>query len=118
VLFVVQHAPLRVAGGPSHVTELLVAVGAANVAAGMDRPWPELSAETLVAWNPDVILDASFAPEAGDADVLGFWERFTSLSAVRGGRVHRMNEPAVVRPGPRLPEALDYLSRTVWEEGR
>ena len=118
VLFVVQHAPLRVAGGTSHITELLAAVGATNVAAEMDRPWPELSAETLVDWNPEVILDASFAPKDGDSEVLSFWERFTTLSAVRDGHVHRMNEEAVVRPGPRLPKALEYLSRVLREEGR
>jgi len=118
VLFVVQHEPLRVAGGKSHISELLAAVGATNVAAKMERPWPELSAETLVRWNPEVILDGSFAPEGDDAATLAFWDRFVSLSAVRNGRVHRMDEPAVVRPGPRLPVALEYLKRMVWGEGR
>lgn len=118
VLFVVQHEPLRVAGGPSHISELLAAVGAVNVAAEMDRPWPELSAETLVRWDPEVILDGSFAPAGDGAGTLAFWDRFVSLAAVRTGRVHRMDEPAVVRPGPRLPRALDYLKRVIREDGR
>ncbi len=118
VLFVVQHEPLRVAGGPSHISELLTAVGAVNVAADFDRPWPELSAESLVVRDPDMILDASLAPGVADDAALLFWDRFSSLSAVRLGRVHRMDESAVLRPGPRLPVALEYLRRIVRGEGR
>jgi iron complex transport system substrate-binding protein len=113
VLFVIQHQPLRVAGGTSHITDLLTAVGAENVAADLDRPWPELSAESLVHRNPDIILDASLAPDADESTALAYWKRFESLSAVREGRVYRMDEPAVIRPGPRLPIALEYLSRIV-----
>ncbi len=118
VLFVVQREPLRVAGGSSHISELLTAIGAVNVASGMDRPWPELSAETLIRWNPEVLLDGSIAPDGDEAGTLAFWARFVSLSAVRSGRVHRVAEPAVVRPGPRLPMALAYLERIVWGDGR
>ncbi len=117
VLFVVQHEPLVVAGGRSYVGELLAVLGVPNAAGDLERPWPVLSLEALVARNPGRILDATEAP-AGDAEVLAFWARFPSLAAVKAGAVVRVREPALVRPGPRLPEALRALARLAGGEGR
>lgn len=119
VLFAAQHEPLLVAGAGSYVGELLAAIGARNVAGDMDRPWPTLSLESLVARDPQVILDAALDPE-GDPGAAGeeFWGQFGPLSAVRDGRVRRVTAEAVVRPGPRLPRALRILEDLVYGEGR
>jgi iron complex transport system substrate-binding protein len=115
VLFVVQHDPLMVAGSGSYVHELLDAAGATNAAGDLSAAWPVLSLEALVARDPDVILDASVAPErSGDGD-LRFWSDFETLSAVRDARVRRVDDPACVRLGPRLPEAVARLRRLIRE---
>jgi ABC-type Fe3+-hydroxamate transport system substrate-binding protein len=118
VLFVAQREPLVVAGARSYVGGLLEAVGAANVSGDVDREWPGLSLETLVARDPEVILESRLGQgDEGEAG-LEFWRRFSTLSAVRSGRVREVREVAVVRPGPRLPAALAALSKLVWEEAR
>ncbi|MHC4471319.1 MAG: ABC transporter substrate-binding protein [Planctomycetota bacterium] len=116
VLFVAEREPLVVAGGKSYVGELIEAIGARNVTAEVDREWPGLSLETLVALDPEVLLESRLA--GGEADSLDHWQRFHTLSAVRTGHVLAVREPAVVRPGPRLPAALACLERLVWEGGR
>lgn len=105
VLFVVQREPLVVAGKGSYVDELLDAVGAVNVAADAPGQWPALSEESLVKRAPDVILDGA-TTDPGD-----FWNRFPGRAVVRPVR-----ETVVLRPGPRLPEALLVLERLVTGE--
>jgi len=107
-VFVVQREPLIVAGTTSYVGELLAALGGVNVAEGAIGQWPALSLETLVARAPDLILDGAMTG-AGD-----FWKRFPVLV----DRVVRVTESVVLRPGPRLPEALKILGGYFEAEGR
>jgi iron complex transport system substrate-binding protein len=102
VVFVVQREPLVVAGRGSYVDELLETVGAVNVAADAPGQWPALSEESLVKRAPEVILDGA-TTDPGD-----FWSRFPGRAVVRPVR-----ETVVLRPGPRLPEALLVLERLV-----
>lgn len=114
VLFVVQRDPFFVAGPGSYVDQLLDVLGYANAADGLARPWPNVSAEALIEMAPDVLVDAAIGVD--EADPLAYWERFESLPAVRSGRVHRMRDDVVVRPGPAIAEALDALERSIAPE--
>ena len=107
-VFVVQREPLIVAGATSYVGELLAALGGKNLAAGVAGRWPTLSLETLVKHAPDVVLDGAMT-EADD-----FWKRLPGLA----DRVVRVTETVVLRPGPRLPEALEILDRHLRGERR
>jgi len=107
-VFVVQREPLIVAGEGSYVDELLVALGGENVAATAAGKWPTLSLETLVRADPAVILDGAMT-EPGD-----FWSRLAS----RTGRIVRVTDTAVLRPGPRLPKALEVLEKHLRGESR
>jgi len=111
VLFVVEHEPLVVAGAGSFVGELLTVLGAENVAGDLSRAWPALSLETVVARDPEVVIDAGIS---SDAEAMRrYWNRFPSLTAVREGRVVRFDEVSLIRPGPRLPRLLERLEEIV-----
>jgi iron complex transport system substrate-binding protein len=102
VLFVVGREPLVVAGPGSFPDELLGLVGAVNVASGA-RPWPVYPLEKAVADAPDVVVDgAVLEPADGIA-------RLAAVPAVRRGRVVRLPNDDAIRPGPRLPAALERL---------
>lgn len=116
VLFVAQREPLIVAGRGSYVHELLTALGARNAASDLAGAWPTLSLETLVVLDPDLILDSDLTGEGGAGTA--FWGRFARLRAVSGGGVRRVADPAVLRPGPRIPQALAGLGALLGEEGR
>jgi ABC-type Fe3+-hydroxamate transport system substrate-binding protein len=115
VLFVVQRDPVVAAGDGCCVGELLAALNLSNAAGGLARPWPEVPLETLVARDPEIIVDAA-VNAAGEPRT--HWARFPTLSAVRGGRVVAFPEASLVRPGPRLPLLLAALERALGEGER
>jgi iron complex transport system substrate-binding protein len=107
-VFVAQREPLIVAGTSTYVDGLLSRLGAENVARGLSGAWPTLSLETLLARDPDVVLDGAMT-DPGD-----FWDRFPGLSK----KVVRVTDTAVLRPGPRMPEALELLGGLLPAESR
>jgi len=99
-----------IAVGPeSFLGEMLVEAGALNVVPAGEA-WPHLNLEVVIAADPEVIIDCGMGTEAGTA-TLGYWTRFTSLTAVRNGRVYPFRSFEALRPGPRLAAALEELAR-------
>jgi len=109
VLIVIGRDPLVVAGPGSYPDALLRIAGGENVVRG-DRPWPVYALERAVADDPELVLDAAVnePPET----VL----RLSAIPAVRAGRVVRLPDDRVLRPGPELPRALAELLSAVHPE--
>ncbi len=118
VLLVVGRTPLIAAGARTVQDELIRMAGGINVAAIAGASWPRLSVEAMVVAAPQVIIDTTMGSEGeGGADVVsGFWGAFPSLPAVRAGRVHRYAADPLLRPGPRIPDALESLARFLHPE--
>jgi iron complex transport system substrate-binding protein len=102
--------PLVAAGPGTFPHELLVAAGADNPITGAGK-YPKLSAEGLLALDPDVILDGSAGayserPEQLLSEAAGL----SQLRALRNGRVYRLPSTAALRPGPRLAEGVREIA--------
>ncbi len=106
VLFVVGRDPLVVAGPMSYPDELLRLAGAINVVDGT-RPWPVYPVERAVVAHPDLVIDAAVLEPADGI------HRLDAIPAVRRGAVYRLRDDTALRPGPRLPRALDELERAL-----
>jgi iron complex transport system substrate-binding protein len=107
VLFVLQRDPFYVAGKASYLGELLEATGAINAAGSLAEAWPTVSAEALITFAPDVIIDASTRPANPDVQrKLDEWRRFPGLPAVERDAVYPLPADELMRPGPSLPRAL------------
>jgi len=92
------------AGAGSYVDTLLGLANLRNVAGDVHRPWVMLSPEVLLRAQPDVLVVPDTTPPfAGEP-----WNR---LSAVRAGRIVRVTEDDLLRPGPRVADALDAIVR-------
>lgn len=115
-LFVVGRSPLIVAGSGTLQDELLRLARAENVGAAGGAGWPHLSLEHAVAAAPEVVIDASMGDETAAAEAVAFWARYTSVPAVRDGRVLVYGAGEVFRPGPRLGTALAGVARLVHPE--
>ncbi len=102
VMLVIGRDPLVVAGPGSYPDALLRIAGGVNVVTG-DRPWPVYSLERAVADDPDLVIDAAVNEPA---DTIA---RLSAIPAVKGGRVVRLPDDRVLRPGPQLPAALEQL---------
>jgi iron complex transport system substrate-binding protein len=106
VLLVIGRDPLVVAGPGSYPDALLRIVGGVNVVGG-ERPWPVYSLEKAVADDPELVVDAAVNEPADAAS------RLSAIPAVRAGRVVRLPDDRVLRPGPQLPAALAQLQEAL-----
>lgn len=109
VLLVLQRDPVFVVGSGSFIDEMLVVVGADNIARGFDDPYPRVAVEWVVAQSPDVLIDLS--PDAGDAQA--YWSRWPSLRAVANERVVAIDAALISMPGPHLDRAIEELARAL-----
>ena len=106
VMLVIGRDPLVVAGPGSYPDALLRIAGGVNVVKG-ERPWPVYSLERAVADDPDLVVDAA-VNEPADTIV-----RLGAIPAVKAGRVVRLPDDRVLRPGPQLPAALKQLQKAL-----
>lgn len=118
VLMVVGQTPLIAVGSGIFLDELISQAHGINIAADAQRPWPYLSLEVAVAQQPEVIIDGSMgSEETQDLEQrLGIWKSFPAVPAVRDGRLHGRLSSAMLRPGPRLPNAFEELARLIQPE--
>lgn len=110
VLLVYGHEPLVAAGPGTFGHQLVERAGGHNVLAGSDNKFPRLDMEKILELQPDRILDTSMV---SDEEARAFWERQADLKAVQDDAVVHLNDPVVMRPGPRLGEALSRVSRAI-----
>jgi iron complex transport system substrate-binding protein len=108
VLFAVSTNPVIAAGAGTFMDELIRLAGGVNAAGALPTRYPRLSTEELLSAAPDVILVASmvgvdrFPPEVS---------RWTQVPAFRDGAVEYVDGDVVTRPGPRMVDALETVSR-------
>ena len=121
-LIVVGRAPdslrdIYAAGPGTFLDELLRFGGGENILPPQTALYPKLSRESLIALNTDVILDTTFSGLAPTTDTLNAalrpWLDFTSVNAVKNGRVYIILDPSLTIQGPRLAHSAhliaDYL---------
>ena len=112
VYFEVATGPYA-AGPSSFMGELLTRLGAGNVIPPGLGPFPKINPEFVVQTNPDVIM-------MGEREGLDLNERpgWGHIKALREQRVCLFNSAdgdILVRPGPRLAEAVQILARCLRE---
>lgn len=112
--------PVRpfVAGGHGLYNEVIRKAGGKNVFDDMPGPSPQVSAELIVARNPDVILlaDTQTPQRPQNAATLAKRPGWSGLAAVRSGRVYPVDGNLITRPGPRLVEGLEQVARVLHPE--
>lgn len=115
VLFVVWYRPLTTAGPHTFVADVVRRAGGVSISDDLSGEWPRLSLEEALRRDPDVILfpsAESFAPSPEELMVLPGWKEFR---AVKNHRLHFVSD-SVVRPSPRLVDALEEVARILHPE--
>jgi iron complex transport system substrate-binding protein len=116
VLMVVGQTPLIVAGGATVQDELIRLAGGINLGAAAGKDWPHVSIEYAISAAPDVIIDSTMGSEVRDETSAKFWKAFPMIPAVKEGRIFGYKAYEVLRPGPRIGEALGVIARFVHPE--
>lgn len=102
---------LHSAGGRSFIGTVLALAGAQNIAPA-DSTFPQLSAEAVIAADPEIIFLAQVGAQTTPAPV-GQRPGWAVVSAVREARVYSIDADAANRPGPRVVDALEEMARLV-----
>jgi len=110
---------VQMLGGPgSGADSLIRAIGArdAGTEAGLDRPFTQISAETMISVQPDVVLLMSAGLESvgGPEGLLGV-PGLAQTEAVQEGRVVDMDDTVLLSFGPRTGEVVEALAGAVYE---
>jgi len=111
VLVVVGRRPLVAVGRGTFLDELITLAGGANIVGDSERPYPIVSMERVLLGDPEIIVECSGSMAGKDLtqEARQSWSRWSSLSAVSSGRVYVSRSDALLRPGPRICQALDEL---------
>jgi iron complex transport system substrate-binding protein len=114
VLVAVGLRPLVAVGGKNFIDELITLAGGDNIAGNGAQPWLNLPDEYIVAKAPQVIIESGTGSDRHAA--AKHWADLKSIPAVREGRVYSYPSDKILRPGPRIGEALQEIARLVHPE--
>lgn len=108
----IEFSPGWTVGKGEFMDELLSIAGAVNVAD--QEGWYEISEETIIEADPQVILfgDGVDGLEATIRGRAG-WDR---IDALRNGRVYGIDDNLISRPGPRMTDALVEMAKAIYPE--
>jgi len=111
VFYQVSAEPLYTAGHDAFVTDLLRRAGAASVTADVPGAWPKYSNESALAAKPEaIILPTGGSMGTGNSTVT---EALKQSPAVLAGRVYKINDDHLARPGPRAIEGLEEMAKAL-----
>jgi iron complex transport system substrate-binding protein len=114
VFYQVSDHPLYTAGRDSFTTDLIRRAGGVSVTADVPGAWPRYSDESALAARPDVIiLPTGGSMSNANSEVA---EPLRRSPAVIAGRVYKVNEDYLSRPGPRLVDGLEELAKALHPE--
>lgn len=127
VLFLVGRNPgtlqgMIAVGGGTYIGELIRIAGGINAVGDAGPAYPNVSMETVLGRNPEVIIDrGDMAQEskqsaAHEASVRALWKSLGSVEAVKHGRIYPVSDDYWVVPGPRMVDAARALARFIHPE--
>ncbi len=128
VMFVVGRSPNRldgliVVGRASYLNEVIAIAGGENAFHDSVAPYPEISLESVIARNPEVIIDIgdiSEGPvtEQHKREIAALWQKVPSLAAVKEHRVVAVSPDIFLVPGPRVVNAARALLAIIHPEAK
>lgn len=116
VLYVLNSQPLITVGPGSYIHQVINIAGGSNIASLTTVPYPHLNMETVLKEDPEIIIFPIGKAEGIPLNEQQQWLRWTSLSAVKQGRLHQISADVLNRPGPRIVEGLEALARIIHPE--
>ncbi len=111
VFYQLSAEPLYTAGHDAFVTDLMRRAGATSVTAEVPGAWPKYSNESALAAQPDAIIvptGGSMGP--GNSTIA---EALRRSPAVLEGRVYKINDDHLARPGPRAVDGLEEMAKAL-----
>jgi iron complex transport system substrate-binding protein len=115
VAYLLWGDPLIVAGNQTFMDDLIRLSGGENVFSNALIQYPEISFESLIEMNPEILINGDHSKinkSALEKDL-----KWMQISAVKNNRVYTIDADTVSRPGPRIVDALELFSKWIAGEG-
>jgi len=107
--------PVYTAGSDTMIDDVIAQAGGRNVGRQADGSWPQVGLETIVMWAPEVIITTHIPGGVenlpGEIERLRLTDGWKQLPAVKNGRIYFVEGDWLLRPGPRLVDALEAMAR-------
>jgi iron complex transport system substrate-binding protein len=116
VFYEVYDEPLMTVGRATIIGQLLEMAGGINVFADLGGRYPQVSSEEVVRRNPSCILGHTGHQRALTPAQISQRPGWSSMLAVKQHCIRLLNGDIVARPGPRLAEALEAITRTLYPD--
>jgi len=107
--------PLLTAGKGSLVDDIITAAGGVNIAGAMLRPYSYFSGEQVIARDPDYIFLGHRQGTRAATETVYTRAGWQAVSAVKNKRVYDVDPDILLRPGPRMIEAVETMYKKMYE---
>ena len=109
------------AGPELFIGELITLVGGDNIFGDLKIAYPQVSEETLVVRNPDVILLPGLKnnPQADARQAIATLKQrpgWDKMNAVKNQRIYIIEDDLISRPGPRVVQGLQNVAQALYPE--
>lgn len=102
---------LYIIGKKDFLNEILDLAGGVNAYTG-DISYPNISIESIVSMNPDVIIELSaYNQKIKDRDIIDVWRQYPIITAAKNNRIEIIRDPVWLRPGPRVGTVANVMAR-------
>jgi iron complex transport system substrate-binding protein len=125
VLLTVSRSPdglgdVLTTGRGTFLHDMLQTAGGSNVFGHLEMDWPQVSGESIIARQPEVIIE--LMPEvtltpALEQQMLDQWKQLGSIPAAVDGRIHFVTDDHCLIPSPRYVEIIEQVSCLLHPEG-
>ncbi len=111
VFYQVWNRPLLTINGEQIISHIIELCGGVNVFAELDTLSPQISVESVLERDPEVIIASGM--DASRPEWLDEWRKYPSLRAVVSNALFHVEPDILQRHGPRLLSGAEAVCRTL-----
>lgn len=113
VFFIVGTEPLITAGRNAFITDLINLAGGVSISADVESEWPAYSIESVIARKPDIILSPGSHTDTESAKE-ALPKGLEATPAVKKQQTYQIDGDLILRPGPRIIDGLEQMSKVFY----
>ena len=116
VFLQIQIQPIMTVNNRTIHHDLIHLAGGRNMAAEEPITYPRISLEEVLRRRPEIILISSMEREGRFEKARQDWLKWTSIPAVKTGRVYLIDSDLIDRPSPRVVKGLEIMAKLIHPE--
>lgn len=114
VFYQVWKKPLYTVGKNQFISQAIKLCGAKNIFEHINQPAPEVSIESVIKHNPDMILLGG--RQELQTQWRQDWQKYSSISAVKNKRIINVENSVYQRPTARFIKAIPALCQNIYSK--